>query len=488
MDYSNFQDWEINELAKRNGQTADEWKAEQDALVGKETVPEATTPPTEPEKKKKKDAAAGESSSAGTSLESPETEPIEPEVSLDELEAMVKNEPYVEDWAGRRIFKEDYESAGYKFWYPDQADSLPSSFFDFAEQRGYTLRYDDPRPEMVAEADKIFGEVGVEIEAEKKPMSKGTLKYVATQRKAKRYLKAIERENEHTNREQIVKEYFGLEETDDESPDGVFGRSLIPYRFPDYYSDNKLIHYTVVPGPPTSEEEKSFEEERREALNMGDLPLGMEWGPTGFSQQTGAKYIQEKTITVGDFLGPKRYAEWLELTGGSDNRVYSGVMKGFNLDLVTDGTKERIVNESKTRAAEAFTRNLGREQTKRLFAFMETESTVFPDLIRAEAVKRMRDERDWEKGPGLGRKLYKTETYGGRTYVPSRINLRGKGGDIGDYLKNITAAEEDENWGEQYQEAWKVFEGDLNVIGANFELWEEQYQYMKLFVANIIAA
>ena len=36
MDYSNFQDWEIKELAKRNGQTAEEWKAEQDALAVKQ--------------------------------------------------------------------------------------------------------------------------------------------------------------------------------------------------------------------------------------------------------------------------------------------------------------------------------------------------------------------------------------------------------------------------------------------------------------------
>lgn len=73
MDYSNFQDWEIDTLAKRNGQTAEEWKAEQDALAGKQTVPEAATPPTEPEKKN--GTAAGDSSSADTSLESSETDP-----------------------------------------------------------------------------------------------------------------------------------------------------------------------------------------------------------------------------------------------------------------------------------------------------------------------------------------------------------------------------------------------------------------------------
>lgn len=53
------------------------------AEEGKQAVPEAATPPTEPEKKKKNNTAAGDSSSADTSLESPETEPFVPVSELE---------------------------------------------------------------------------------------------------------------------------------------------------------------------------------------------------------------------------------------------------------------------------------------------------------------------------------------------------------------------------------------------------------------------
>ena len=129
MDYSNFEDWEINALAKRNGQSAEEWKAEQDALVGKETVPEATTPPTEPEKKKKKNAAAGESSSAGTSLESPE---LSRQQKFQEIEAEI-NATSIDDL--RKTYSiTDIEIEDFQYFYPDK------SVDDYIRQTALTLK------------------------------------------------------------------------------------------------------------------------------------------------------------------------------------------------------------------------------------------------------------------------------------------------------------------------------------------------------------
>ena len=473
MSDSNLQDWEVKLLKQLESQ------GDLGETEGKQMVPEEMTPPTEPEKKKKKGTAAGDSSSAGTSLESPETEPIEPEVSLDELEDMVKNEPYVKTWDGRKVYKDEYEASGYKYWFPHNEDLYPPTFEEFAERYG-EIYYDGEKEQGIEDADKLFGEEGIVIDEEKKSPRGAVKKYLNTKRKAKRFIKTIARENEYTNRQEIVGEYFGLELVE-EGKGGIFKDRMGVWGFPTYVEGD--TQFTVVPGgvgEPVEYTQDQFLDDEIEQVEEPPI-YTQELGPTGF-EQWGTRTLKKANITVGEFLGEKRYKEWLELTGGSDNTIYSGTLEGFDLNLVTDGTKERVVNEAKQRAAEAFTRNMGRGQTQRLFGFLELEGTVFDELIKENYWARLKDEVDYKKG--RGGKLVRPTTskerigYGNRLYIPRSYSFEEKSR-LGYFADNITSADKDDAFDEQYDDALKVFEADLNFVGANFELWEEQYQYME---------